>query len=398
MPTFQLISTPRWIWLATLVLCVVAGILYGVFGEITRTVSGVGFTREGLDVLTIAASRAGSVASVHVKPGDELAPGDLVAMLRTNDIDAELARMKDRVTLLAAESADLETIEDTTIHDAEVARDATLRESQEIVSAAKDLLDRRNQFLAQQEELLEEGLVAGETVLRSRAQIADLRNMMDAATSAQAEARLRVTRLKSEVAADRAARREQIALVNAELTVLERRRENEYAIRSDVAGQVDDMPIEVGDYVEAGDRIFKLLPPSNSQAPLKVVAFLPQETGKVARPGDRVQMAPGFADPSRYGYMEGRLTTISELAVAPKELTELTANPLLVSRVLEQQSLMAEITLDLDPATPSGFKWSSIEGWPGEIGPGVILNLEIVYQIDRPIDLFLPWIRSILGR
>lgn len=398
MPTFQLISTPRWIWLATLVLCVVAGILYGIFGEITRTVSGVGFTREGLDVLTIAASRAGSVASVHVKPGDELAPGDLVAMLRTNDIDAELARMKDRVTLLAAESADLETIEDTTIHDAEVARDATLRESQEIVSAAKDLLDRRNQFLAQQEELLEEGLVAGETVLRSRAQIADLRNMMDAATSAQAEARLRVTRLKSEVAADRAARREQIALVNAELTVLERRRENEYAIRSDVAGQVDDMPIEVGDYVEAGDRIFKLLPPSNSQAPLKVVAFLPQETGKVARPGDRVQMAPGFADPSRYGYMEGRLTTISELAVAPKELTELTANPLLVSRVLEQQSLMAEITLDLDPATPSGFKWSSIEGWPGEIGPGVILNLEIVYQIDRPIDLFLPWIRSILGR
>jgi HlyD family secretion protein len=273
-----------------------------------------------------------------------------------------------------------------------------LRESQEIVSAAKDLLDRRNQFLAQQEELLEEGLVAGETVLRSRAQIADLRNMMDAATSAQAEARLRVTRLKSEVAADRAARREQIALVNAELTVLERRRENEYAIRSDVAGQVDDMPIEVGDYVEAGDRIFKLLPPSNSQAPLKVVAFLPQETGKVARPGDRVQMAPGFADPSRYGYMEGRLTTISELAVAPKELTELIANPLLVSRVLEQQSLMAEITLDLDPATPSGFKWSSIEGWPGEIGPGVILNLEIVYQIDRPIDLFLPWIRSILGR
>jgi HlyD family secretion protein len=398
MPTFQLISTPRWIWLATLVLCVVAGILYGVFGEITRTVSGVGFTREGLDVLTIAATRAGSVASVHVKPGDELAPGDLVAMLRTNDIDAELARMKDRVTLLAAESADLETIEDTTIQDAEVARDATLRESQEIVSAAKDLLDRRNQFLAQQEELLEEGLVAGETVLRSRAQIADLRNMMDAATSAQAEARLRVTRLKSEVAADRAARREQIALVNAELTVLERRRENEYAIRSDVAGQVDDMPIEVGDYVEAGDRIFKLLPPSNSQAPLKVVAFLPQETGKVARPGDRVQMAPGFADPSRYGYMEGRLTTISELAVAPKELTELIANPLLVSRVLEQQSLMAEITLDLDPATPSGFKWSSIEGWPGEIGPGVILNLEIVYQIDRPIDLFLPWIRSILGR
>lgn len=398
MPTFQLISTPRWIWLATLVLCVVAGILYGVFGEITRTVSGVGVTREGLDVLTIAASRAGSVASVHVKPGDELAPGDLVAMLRTNDIDAELARMKDRVTLLAAESADLETIEDTTIQDAEVARDATLRESQEIVSAAKDLLDRRNQFLAQQEELLEEGLVAGETVLRSRAQIADLRNMMDAATSAQAEARLRVTRLKSEVAADRAARREQIALVNAELTVLERRRENEYAIRSDVAGQVDDMPIEVGDYVEAGDRIFKLLPPSNSQAPLKVVAFLPQETGKVARPGDRVQMAPGFADPSRYGYMEGRLTTISELAVAPKELTELTANPLLVSRVLEQQSLMAEITLDLDPATPSGFKWSSIEGWPGEIGPGVILNLEIVYQIDRPIDLFLPWLRSLLGR
>ncbi|MGA0871271.1 MAG: NHLP bacteriocin system secretion protein [Phycisphaerales bacterium] len=398
MPTFQLISTPRWIWLATLVLCVVSGVLYGIFGEITRTVSGVGVTRQGLDVLTIAATRSGAVASVHVKPGDELVPGDLVAMLRTNVIDAEIARIRDRITLLLAESAELEKIEDTTIHDAEVARDAALRESQEVVSTTKDLLDRRNEFLAQQEELLKEGLLAGETILRSRAQVAELQNAMEAAQSAEAEARLRVTRLKSEFAADRAARREQIALANAELTVLERRRENEYGIRTDVAGQVDDMPIEVGDYVEAGDRLFKLLPPSTSGALLQVVAFLPQGTGKVALAGDRVQLAPRFADPSRYGYMEGRLTSISELAAIPKELSELIGNPLIVSQLLERQALVAEISLELDPATPSGLKWSSIVGWPGKIGPGVILDVEIVYQVDRPIDLFLPWIRSLLGQ
>jgi HlyD family secretion protein len=398
MPTFQLISTPRWIWLATLVLCVVSGVLYGIFGEITRTVSGVGVTRQGLDVLTIAATRSGAVASVHVKPGDELVPGDLVAMLRTNVIDAEIARIRDRITLLLAESAELEKIEDTTIHDAEVARDAALRESQEVISTTKDLLDRRNEFLAQQEELLKEGLLAGETILRSRAQVAELQNAMEAAQSAEAEARLRVTRLKSEFAADRAARREQIALANAELTVLERRRENEYGIRTDVAGQVDDMPIEVGDYVEAGDRLFKLLPPSTSGALLQVVAFLPQGTGKVALAGDRVQLAPRFADPSRYGYMEGRLTSISELAAIPKELSELIGNPLIVSQLLEQQALVAEISLELDPATPSGLKWSSIVGWPGKIGPGVILDVEIVYQVDRPIDLFLPWIRSLLGQ
>ncbi|MGA1043798.1 MAG: hypothetical protein ACO38V_09395 [Phycisphaerales bacterium] len=398
MPTFQLISTPRWIWLATLVLCVVSGVLYGIFGEITRTVSGVGVTRQGLDVLTIAATRSGAVASVHVKPGDELVPGDLVAMLRTNVIDAEIARIRDRITLLLAESAELEKIEDTTIHDAEVARDAALRESQEVVSTTKDLLDRRNEFLAQQEELLKEGLLAGETILRSRAQVAELQNAMEAAQSAEAEARLRVTRLKSEFAADRAARREQIALANAELTVLERRRENEYGIRTDVAGQVDDMPIEVGDYVEAGDRLFKLLPPSTSGALLQVVAFLPQGTGKVALAGDRVQLAPRFADPSRYGYMEGRLASISELAAIPKELSELIGNPLIVSQLLERQALVAEISLELDPATPSGLKWSSIVGWPGKIGPGVILDVEIVYQVDRPIDLFLPWIRSLLGQ
>ncbi|MGA1517860.1 MAG: hypothetical protein ACO396_08845 [Phycisphaerales bacterium] len=398
MPTFQLISTPRWIWLATLVLCVVSGVLYGIFGEITRTVSGVGVTRQGLDVLTISANRAGAVASVHVKPGDELVPGDLVAMLRTNVIDAEIARIRDRITLLLAESAELEKIEDTTIHDAEVARDAALRESQEVVSTTKDLLDRRNEFLAQQEELLKEGLLAGETILRSRAQVAELQNAMEAAQSAEAEARLRVTRLKSEFAADRAARREQIALANAELTVLERRRENEYGIRTDVAGQVDDMPIEVGDYVEAGDRLFKLLPPSTSGALLQVVAFLPQGTGKVALAGDRVQLAPRFADPSRYGYMEGRLASISELAAIPKELSELIGNPLIVSQLLERQALVAEISLELDPATPSGLKWSSIVGWPGKIGPGVILDVEIVYQVDRPIDLFLPWIRSLLGQ
>ena len=58
---------------------------------------------------------------------------------------------------------------------------------------------------------------------------------------------------------------------------------------------------------------------------------------------------------------------------------------------------MALVDLDRDPKSPSGFKWSSIQGWPGTIDEGIVVEMNIVYEVDRPIELFLPWIRSLIG-
>ena len=59
--------------------------------------------------------------------------------------------------------------------------------------------------------------------------------------------------------------------------------------------------------------------------------------------------------------------------------------------------LVGVVELETDSSTESGFAWSTRSGWPGTIEPGTILELQVVYAVDRPIELLLPWIRSLLG-
>ena len=100
MSNYRLISTPRWIWLATLVLCVVSGLLYGILGDVTRTVSAVGVTRHGELLLMVTAGRDGTVAEILVAPGAMVQAGDPVVRFVTDEIDADLARVRDRISLL----------------------------------------------------------------------------------------------------------------------------------------------------------------------------------------------------------------------------------------------------------------------------------------------------------
>lgn len=399
MSNYRLISTPRWIWLATLVLCVVSGLLYGIFGDVTRTVSAVGVTRHGELLLMVTAGRDGTVAEILVAPGAMVQAGDPVVRFVTDEIDADLARVRDRISLLTAESASLEVVEESTRQAAVASRDATLREVDQLVSAAKELLSRRQQFLADQESLLKDGLIAGESVLRSRAELAELQNSIDEAESDAAAARLSVVRLDAELAVARAARREALASANAELRLLETSRQNEFTVRSDLNGRIQEIGVAPGSFVRRGDQIARLLPEASTSDDLQILAFVPQATGKLAQPGDLVQIIPSFVDVSRYGYMLGRLTRISAVAAIPEELSLLIADPVLVTELLERDHsiLVARVDLDRDPRSPSGFKWSSIQGWPGTIDEGIVVDMNIVYEVDRPIELFLPWIRSLIG-
>jgi HlyD family secretion protein len=400
MSNYRLISTPRWIWLLSLVLCIASGVMYGIFGAVTRIVVAQGITRDGEDVLTVAAQQDGVVGRILVKHDDVIDIGDPIAELDAKEIDAEIARAEVRLQLLKGESADLEAIEATTLKDAETVRDAAIDESNEIIHTAKDLLAQRQALVKQQETLLADGLVAGETLLRSRAAAMALQNTIEAAESTAAEARLGLTRIQNQFAGTRAARRTAITIAESERALLEERRRMKFTIRSEVRGRVADIAVEEGEFVSAGDRVARVAPDVDQASDLRVVAFVPLETGKLAQVGDRVQIAPSFLDVSRYGYMIGRLENIGDYVASPRELALVLDDAFLIDSIVERFGgvLLAEVSIERDPSTPSGYRWSSLRGWKGRIDPGMMMDLNIVYQIDRPIVLFLPWLRSLFGQ
>ena len=216
MSNYRLISTPRWIWLCSLVLCIASGVLYGVFGTVTRIVVAQGITRDGEDVLTVSVQQDGLVGKLLVNQGDSIEVGDPIAELDAREIDAKISQSQAQIKILLSEEAKLRAVEESTLKDEEKARDAALEESTEIIRTAQDLLTHRTKLLKEQESLLADGLVAGETLLRSRAAAVVLENMIEAARSTEAGARLSVTRFQNQLAGIRSTRRRAITMAESE--------------------------------------------------------------------------------------------------------------------------------------------------------------------------------------
>ena len=160
-----------------------------------------------------------------------------------------------------------------------------------------------------------------------------------------------------------------------------------------------EISTEIGQPVDAGQKIITLTPASPGDASLDVIAFLPQSKGKELRVGDQVQVSPSFADRSRYGFIKGEITKIDVYAATDGELSDFIQSSSMIAELQSRYSslLIARVHLQRDPTTESGFAWSTRKGWPGKLQPGTLLDLQAIFRVDRPIDLLLPWLRSLIG-
>ena len=52
---------------------------------------------------------------------------------------------------------------------------------------------------------------------------------------------------------------------------------------------------------------------------------------------------------------------------------------------------------DLDPKSPSGFKWTSSLGPPIRIGSGTFCTVQIIVERRKPISYVIPMIKQAVG-
>lgn len=395
----RLIPLPSWLWLGVLALTVGSGVIYGFFGEVTRVVEGLAAVRLDTDVRTVAAPRAGIVREILAKRGTLIEADAPVIELTSDVLQTEIEQTKDLLAFLEQEYAGLLEGQQKMIAEANLRREAVIRESEEAKRTAAELLKLRSELLASQERLLERGLISQETILETRTTVAALESRIVGARTRTANAEVEVAQLKATVAADRADRRETRRAAKTRLASLEAELSESFTVRSLIPGRVEDVFARPGTAVAKGDILARLEPVADADARLRLTALIPQAKGKVLSIGDAVQAVPMFVDKSRYGFIHGRLTWVATYAAAPEELALVSLDPTEMERLRAEFGplLLAEVELSRNPHTQSGLSWSTKEGWPGTIGPGVLCNLQIVFGKDRPVELLFPWIRSLLG-
>jgi HlyD family secretion protein len=59
--------------------------------------------------------------------------------------------------------------------------------------------------------------------------------------------------------------------------------------------------------------------------------------------------------------------------------------------------IQVDVALEHDPATPTGYRWSSSRGPNLEISSGTLTSGGVIVKKDRPISLVIPTLREKLG-
>ena len=159
-------------------------------------------------------------------------------------------------------------------------------------------------------------------------------------------------------------------------------------VLSPASGRVVEVWVDAGGMVEVGDTLALV---ELSEEPLRAVIYAPLKAAEGIRPGMAVELSLSGLPREGAGILMGKAVRVSELPATRAGMMRALGNEVLVEGFLGLEARL-EVLAELlpDPATPSGFRWTSGKGPAGELRSGTQCAAEIVVRDRRPISLLLP--------
>ena len=387
-------TTRTWMTLAGIWLVIGSVMAWSVLGRLPTTVEGQGILLSAAGLRDVAALGAGIVDALPVRVGDLIEPGTVIAHIRQPQLEQQVAQATERVRALRNER-------DT--RGAFVQRGAAVEATR--LDAAQADIERRVRVLTDRARFLE-ARVGSEREARALGLVTE--TSVQASVQALDASRAELATLDLE-RQQNALRRIQVADDNVErvtevgrrvgdaereLAVLRLTLDQASRVTSTQRGYVREIRSSIGQLVAAGQPLLSLELPD---APLQGVVFVPNDGKRIAR-GMRVRVAPATVPQQEFGYMMGTVLSVSEQPVTLAGMTKTLGNDLLVEQLAARgPSFLVELSLQRDPATPSGFAWSSRQGPPSTIGSGTGIRVAVEVTRRRPIELLLPFLRYLMG-
>lgn len=390
------VTNPRgWLALWAMV-AVAAGVLaWGIFGAIPTEALGEGILIRRGGVSDLVATGSGQVEQMLVNVGDEVQKGQVVARIRQEGITRQVEETKARIASLEEEYQDLLRYAD------EQKRLSTRNRAQEKANLERTVttLERElgllEERLANEKLLLADGLVTKQTVLLTEQQLNANRDRL-------AQTRLDVSgldlkqleagqQLEQQIEARRASRRD----LDLKLRELEASLDESNVVISPYEGRVLELMADRGDLVSPGTAILSMEVVSEE---LMAVLFVPASSGKQVKPGLTARISPSNVKREEYGFILGKVVWSAEFPSTSRGMLRLLANQELVNKLMKEgPPIQIDVALERDPATPTGFKWSSSRGPELEISSGTLAVGSVIVREERPISLVIPKLRKSLG-
>jgi HlyD family secretion protein len=391
----QVTDPKGWLALAGIGVLLLAAIGWGFFGSIPTEAQGTGILLRQGGVSDLVANAAGQVQEVLVGVGDLIEKGQPVARIQQSVLLRQIAddRSKQRVLQSQYEEAVRLADQQKRLRARDLAQErSNLERSGE--SLEKDVALLRERLDAQQ-ALLNDGLITKEAFLTTQQSLNAKRDQL-------AQARLDLNgldlkRIEADQVLDQQLEARQTAIRDLDLEVRELNAKlgENVNILSPYSGRVLEVLANRGDVVNPGSAILSVEVLSEN---LQAVLFVPASTGKQVQRGMAVQLSPSTVKREEYGSLLGTVTWVAEFPSTSRGMIRLLGNEALVTKLMEQgPPIQVNVSLARDPATPTGYRWSSSRGPNLRISSGTLATGDIVIKRDLPVHLIVPKVREATG-
>ncbi len=385
----------RWLALAGMFLILGVVIVWGYAGTIDTKVSGSGVIVRAGTVLNVVTAGSGLVTQISVNLGDRVKAGQVLAKVSDPEMleKIRLAREaveeakeeKERNHLLRQQGAQLQV-------DA-LARDETnaqreIQEMEEQVKISTEQINVDNQLFSKGLITRQQTLQDQQKLVEQKGQIETLRAKIKRIESDQYTARTDPARFDEEMDA-------RIGELERNLAGLENQSALESSVESTYDGQVIEMKAVPGSLVTAGSPILSIQPQENT---LEVLVYMPSLQAKEVEKGMAAEISPSTVKREEFGFMRGKVVYVGAFPASFDALMRNFQNETLARSIMAGGPVTeVRVTLEHDPATVSGYKWSSSRGPAITLSSGTLCTVEVITLQQPPVSLLFPFIKGKLG-
>lgn len=390
------VTSPKgWLALIALGSLLLAALTWGVFGSIPTETTGEGILIRQGGVSNVVSAESGQVEEILVSVGDVIEKGQVVARVRQEELLRQIQDTRDKLADVRSEYQELLRYagEQGRLRGRELEQQrANLQQS---IRAYQREVELARERVAAEQELLKDGLITKQTLVTSEQR---LNTAQDQLAAARLELNgLELKRLESAQQIDQQIQTREASIRDLELELRERQARLEQTARvvAPRAGRVLELLVDRGDVVSPGTAMLNLEVISEE---LMAVLFVPASAGKRVQTGMTVRVSPGTVKREEYGSMIGKVVWVAEFPSTQRGMTRQLGNEVLVTRLLEEgPPLQVNVALQRDPATPTGYRWSSSTGPNVKISSGTLASGSVIVREERPISFLIPGIRERLG-
>jgi HlyD family secretion protein len=392
-----IVSARLWLLLAGAGAVVATFTAWGFFGSIPLTVRGTGILIEGSMVMAAEAPADGRIGDVLVKPGDRVVEGQVLAVVANPVLEAQQFEAENAAARLREQDANLTAAEDVATAAFTASMDIRDSECRHRIDRAADIAFEFNQAVAAKRDRVRQGLLPESELLTISNATLEIERALSEARSELLRIQAERTEASSRRQQDQQRRENAISDADALIGQLAARMSAEQHVIAPRAGKLVQLTCSPGDGVHKGNTVAILSDAGDDR--LRCYAFFPLTEGKRVQKDMYAHVEPFIADHERFGVISSVVRDVEPVVGTRESFLRIINSPEVVQDIAgrSEGTVSAVIDLELDAASPTGLRWSGGVGYPQQLTPGTLCDVDVVTEDVAPISLLIPWLQQAFG-